>query len=145
MAFVKILTRQLLFLTIGLLLAMPLTAEARQARSQVAKNIFKAGHPCPSNGNRRGSCPGYVIDHVVALACGGADAPYNMQWQSIAEGKAKDGWERKGCQTKHQPSMPPKMVNNTKDYYTGPKGGCFIYTKSAKKRYVNQIYCRNNS
>ena len=70
---------------------------------------------------------------------------YNMQWQSIAEGKAKDGWERKGCQTKHQPSLPPKMVNNTKDYYTGPIGGCFIYTKSAKKRYVNQIYCRNNS
>ena len=96
MTFVKILTRQLLFLTIGLLLAMPLTAEARQARSQVAKNIFKARHPCPSNGNRRGSCPGYVIDHVVALACGGADAPYNMQWQSIVEGKAKDGWERKG-------------------------------------------------
>jgi hypothetical protein len=23
------------------------------------------------------------------------DAPENMQWQSVAEGKAKDKWERK--------------------------------------------------
>jgi hypothetical protein len=41
--------------------------------------------------------PGYVIDHVVPLACGGADAPANMQWQTIAAGKAKDRTERVGC------------------------------------------------
>jgi hypothetical protein len=41
--------------------------------------------------------PGYVIDHRKALACGGADEPSNMQWQTVAEGKAKDSWERKGC------------------------------------------------
>jgi hypothetical protein len=28
----------------------------------------------------------------------GADDPSNMQWQSTAEAKAKDKWERKGCQ-----------------------------------------------
>jgi hypothetical protein len=33
---------------------------------------------------------GYVIDHIVPLACGGADAPSNMQWQTKAEAKAKD-------------------------------------------------------
>ena len=44
------------------------------------------------------ACPGYVVDHVKALACGGADAPSNMQSQTIAEGKAKDKWERIGCQ-----------------------------------------------
>jgi hypothetical protein len=38
-----------------------------------------------------------VIDHVKPLACGGADAPSNMQWQTAAAGKAKDAWERKGC------------------------------------------------
>jgi hypothetical protein len=27
----------------------------------------------------------------------GADAPSNMQWQTTAEGKAKDKWERVGC------------------------------------------------
>ena len=34
--------------------------------------------------------PGYVVDHVIPLKRGGADAPWNMQWQTIAEGKAKD-------------------------------------------------------
>jgi len=40
---------------------------------------------------------GYVVDHVVPLACGGADAPSNMQWQTAEEAKAKDKWERNGC------------------------------------------------
>jgi hypothetical protein len=40
---------------------------------------------------------GYVVDHKVSLACGGADAPSNMQWQTTAEGKAKDKVERRGC------------------------------------------------
>jgi hypothetical protein len=41
--------------------------------------------------------PGYVVDHIVPLACGGADAPSNMQWQSVADGKEKDRIERVGC------------------------------------------------
>src|SRR5579872_6396005 len=36
--------------------------------------------------------PGYVIDHVVPLACGGADDASNMQWQTVVEAKAKDRW-----------------------------------------------------
>jgi hypothetical protein len=47
-------------------------------------------------GFRRGR-PGYVIDHIIPLACGGADDPDNMQWQTTAEAKAKDKWERRGC------------------------------------------------
>jgi hypothetical protein len=31
-----------------------------------------------------------VIDHINPLECGGADAPFNMQWQTIVDGKAKD-------------------------------------------------------
>ena len=69
----------------------------RVKRSKVAKDAFKQAHHCPSTGKSRGACPGYVIDHVVPLACGGADAPSNMQWQTIAEGKAKDKVERKNC------------------------------------------------
>jgi hypothetical protein len=38
-----------------------------------------------------------VIDHVNPLACGGADAPSNMQWETAAEAKAKDRTERAGC------------------------------------------------
>lgn len=75
-------------------------ADARIKRSQSAKVEFKYENPCPSTGARKGPCKGYVIDHIKPLACSGADAPSNMQWQTIAEGKAKDKWERKGCQTK---------------------------------------------
>jgi hypothetical protein len=37
--------------------------------------------------------PGYVVDHVVPLKRGGCDCPANMQWQTMAEAKAKDKWE----------------------------------------------------
>jgi len=62
----------------------------RIARSSVAKSSFRRQHPCPSTGRTSGACPGYVVDHVVALKRGGADAPANMQWQTIAAAKAKD-------------------------------------------------------
>lgn len=63
----------------------------RIQRSDAARHAFarKTGYP---NGR-----PGYVIDHIVPLACGGADAPSNMQWQTIAQAKAKDKVERQGC------------------------------------------------
>ena len=63
-------------------------------RSEAAENAFKHDHPCPSTGRNSGSCPGYVIDHVHPLECGGADAPFNMQWQTVADGKAKNETER---------------------------------------------------
>jgi hypothetical protein len=69
----------------------------REHRSVAAKDSFKRQHPCPATGKSTGACPGYVIDHTRALACGGADAPSNMQWQTVAAGKAKDKWERNGC------------------------------------------------
>jgi len=43
--------------------------------------------------------PGHVVDHTVPLACGGADSPSNMQWQTVGEAKGKDKVERKGCGT----------------------------------------------
>jgi hypothetical protein len=63
----------------------------RLRRSTSAKDEFmrRTGYP-------RGR-PGYVVDHVVPLACGGADAPSNMQWQSAEGARAKDRVERRGC------------------------------------------------
>ena len=72
-------------------------SDASIKRSQSAKIEFKASHPCPANGATKGPCKGYVIDHIKPLACGGEDKPGNMQWQTIADGKAKDKWERIGC------------------------------------------------
>lgn len=69
-------------------------SHGRISRSTAAKNAFKRQQPCPSTGRSSGACPGYVIDHVRPLECGGADAPSNMQWQTIAAGKAKDRTER---------------------------------------------------
>lgn len=60
------------------------------ARSGAVKGQFKKSHPCPSTGKSSGACPGYVIDHRIALKRGGADRPDNMQWQTKAEAKAKD-------------------------------------------------------
>jgi 5-methylcytosine-specific restriction endonuclease McrA len=69
-------------------------SHGRIKRSAAAKDAFKRQQPCPSTGKSRGACPGYVIDHVKPLECGGADAPSNMQWQTVAAGKAKDKTER---------------------------------------------------
>lgn len=72
-------------------------AEGHIVRSEAAKREFERVHPCPATAASAGSCPGYVIDHITPLACGGEDAPGNMQWQTVADGKAKDEWERKAC------------------------------------------------
>jgi hypothetical protein len=66
-------------------------SHGRTKRSEAAKAEFmrQTGYP---HGRA-----GYVIDHIKPLACGGADAPSNMQWQTIAEARAKDTTERIGC------------------------------------------------
>lgn len=77
--------------TTGAASSVPRDTRGRIARSETAKHAFEV-----QTGYPKGR-PGYVIDHIVPLACGGADAPTNMQWQTVAEAKAKDRVERKGC------------------------------------------------
>lgn len=72
-------------------------AHAETHRSSTAIAHFKKERPCPATDKHTGPCQGYVIDHIVPLACNGKDDPINMQWQSVKEGKAKDRWERKDC------------------------------------------------
>jgi hypothetical protein len=80
-------------LLLALVLALsPCPHPARHASPRAA---FRRAHPCPG-GVDRGSvrrCRGYVIDHIVSLACCGPDLPCNLQWQSVREAKAKDRWE----------------------------------------------------
>ena len=63
----------------------------RLRRSSGAKGRFmrQTGHPH--------GWAGHVIDHRIPLACGGADAPSNMQWQTTGEARSKDRLERHGC------------------------------------------------
>jgi hypothetical protein len=67
------------------------SSQGRIARSAAAKHAFEV-----QTGYSHGR-PGYVVDHVKPLACGSADTPSNMQWQTVAAGKAKDKVERQGC------------------------------------------------
>jgi hypothetical protein len=59
-----------------------------------AVKAFKWIHPCPSTGKSSGSCPGYVLGHAIPLACGGADMPKNMRWQTKAQARSQ---ELTGC------------------------------------------------
>jgi len=65
----------------------------RIKRSRAARHDFMSQHPCPSTRKANGRCPGYVVDHVNPLECGGADTPSNMQWQTVAARKANDKTE----------------------------------------------------
>jgi len=134
-------------------IAIERDAHGHIKRSESAKNDFKDSHPCPANGRRFGPCPGYVIDHIKALACGGADDPGNMQWQSIEAGKAKDKWERVGCSSnsvKGKTDYLPMPVHRSVDdsyfkpryatgrhnvIYKGARGGRYTLTPSGHKLY----------
>jgi cytoskeletal protein RodZ len=63
----------------------------RIARSGTAKHDFEKASGYP-HGRK-----GYIVDHIIPLACGGADVPSNMQWQTTADAKTKDKVERRGC------------------------------------------------
>lgn len=78
-------------------LALPGALSAREYRSREVTREFQGEHPCSSTGLRTGACPGYRKDHIKALACGGPDAVWNMQWQTIRDARAKDRWELRVC------------------------------------------------
>jgi len=105
-----------LFWTLGLcfLLAFAATAtEAQQERSQTAKNQFKAMNPCPANGNTYGPCPGYVIDHIEPLACGGADAPSICNGNRMRQARPKTNGNGKAARPHHigdHPRHPAKAI-----------------------------------
>jgi hypothetical protein len=88
---------RLVWLVVILALALPAVASASEHRSRAVAREFQREHPCPSTGLTTGACPGYWKDHIVPLACGGPDAVSNMQWQTVAEARAKDHWERRAC------------------------------------------------
>lgn len=80
-----------------LLLSSPLFAAHNPNRHASVRREFMRLHPCPSTGKRYGPCMGFVVDHIIPLACGGQDSPINLQWQTVREGKAKDRWETNNC------------------------------------------------
>lgn len=72
-----------------------MVAEACITRSGTQRRLFAKQTACPSTQLHKLPCPGYIIDHTIALCVKGKDHFSNMQWQTIADAKAKDRWECK--------------------------------------------------
>lgn len=75
----------------GVALAQP--AEARDPR---VVREFQRVTICPSTG-RTGRCPTHIVDHIIPLCAGGADAQSNLQYQTRADSLIKDRLERAQC------------------------------------------------
>lgn len=84
-------------ITVVIAAFMALTSHAGAFRSKAVLREFVNQQACPSTGLHRLPCKGWVMDHIKPLACGGADAVANLQWQTREAAKAKDKWERKDC------------------------------------------------
>lgn len=70
------------------------------SRSTTVLKHYQKIHPCSSTGLTTEKCPGWSLDHVIPLACGGCDSIENLQWlkntiKSCAGTECKDRWERK--------------------------------------------------
>lgn len=98
-----VLLRAALLITVALTVGV---ADAKQQRSGIAKAEFRRAAPCPATGAHRGPCPGYQIDHVIALCAGGEDAAANMQWLAVENHKQKTRHDVKFCRSNSTMRMP---------------------------------------
>jgi hypothetical protein len=69
-------------------------------RSSKVLRDFQTVHPCPSTGLQKGACPGWQMNHVIPLACGGCDVIWNLDWMPIdvkacSGAHCRDRYERK--------------------------------------------------
>lgn len=83
-----------LVVVIGML-ATP--AEAKTPRSAAEVSAFKRHNPCPVTGRQRGACPGFEVDHIIALCAGGPDTRDNMQWLSVEDHRFKTRVDVREC------------------------------------------------
>lgn len=89
--------RGLVFMAATLLGAQGIHAAQRSAAERLA---FTRENPCPATGLRRGACPGWQVDHVIALVCGGQDHRSNMQWLTVADHWVKTRHDVRACRRK---------------------------------------------
>lgn len=79
------------------LLVFAAAAAIAAPRSPAVRAEFQRVQPCPATGERRGPCPGWQVDHIQALKCGGRDAPDNMQWLTVEAHREKTRRDMRGC------------------------------------------------
>lgn len=68
-------------------------------RSKSVRAEFMREHPCPSTGLTTGACPGWQVDHRIALCTGGADRAENLQWLTVEDHKVKTKSDVRLCRT----------------------------------------------
>lgn len=91
-------------------------ADGTIKRSSAVLAAFRRLYPCPSTRLTTGPCPGWALDHPRPLACGYADAVWNLQWLPviIKSGPGafpKDRWERRVyCGAHELIPMPAKAL-----------------------------------
>lgn len=79
-------------------LSLGMTASwSNPQRSSAVRVDFMRAHPCPATGKTRGPCPGWQVDHITPLKCGGPDDAANMQWLTVQAHKEKTAREAKSC------------------------------------------------
>lgn len=69
-----------------------LKVRARDGKGEIVRSKTRRDAFMRATGYPKGR-PGWVVDHVLPLACGMADIPAAMAWQTVEEAKAKDRWE----------------------------------------------------
>jgi len=90
---------------VAALLALVLATAHARDRAQV--RAFRAVHPCPATGQPRGACPGWHVDHVIALCAGGPDDPGNMQWITREDHRFKTLVDVRECRRRGRRSQEP--------------------------------------
>ena len=88
------------------LLAFSTGADARLPRDRAEVSAFRAENACPASGLFRGACPGFEVDHVLALCAGGADKRENMQWLAKEDHRFKTAVDVRECRRYRQGLAP---------------------------------------
>lgn len=61
----------------------------RDSKGKIVRSATEKYQFMKETGYTKGR-PGYVVDHIIPLKKGGCDCASNMQWQTVADAKAKD-------------------------------------------------------
>ncbi len=97
----KLGTRWIVSAALGIALLAASPGAFPGPRSPKARAEFVKANPCPATGKPRGACPGWHVDHIEPLKCGGPDRPENMQWLTVEQHKKKTAAEAKLCRHRH--------------------------------------------
>lgn len=106
---------------LAVLFALPALAQPIQ-RSQAEVRAFKRANACPSTGKHRGPCPGWNVEHPIALCAGGEDNHRtNMAWLSIEDHHMKTFVDTRECRKLKKMAETPAVQPSLQDSAAVPQ------------------------